>query len=279
MLDLRLQRLVDDLYSVQDLVSYQFRRAVKNQRKDIPVIMFTASRQILNLAEVLDSSADIDGWFIKEGPDIPVDEGNGNSANSVAYLLDRLHLYSTLRGWYRHSFDWDKERMLSVARLLHSPQRDEALAKVDRLSTDLLQRIVVPNRTEPDWQQYNTFWAFVQAYVPAEPFAVIQTLVARRLVLATLLWTAKEPETESWDVERWDALLPGQMGDTRPGRKKAVTALYQKLNFNIVLWMRSQDVLSQLMITELDWLLTLDWPDDKKAGVVRALHREKESLE
>ncbi len=275
MLDLRLQRLADELYSVQDLVSYQFRRALKDQRRDIPVIMFTASRQILNLAEVLDSSADIDGWLIKEGPDIPVDDRNANSANSVAYLLDRLHLYSTLRGWYRQSFDWDKARMLAVARMLGSPQRDEAVAKVDSLSTDLLRRIVAPDRNEPDWQQYNTFLAFVQAYVPGEPFAVIQTLVARRLVLATLLWTAADPETESWDVERWDALLPGQMGDTRPGKKKAVTALYHKLNFNIVLWMRTKDLLSQLLPDELEWLASIEWPKERNQKIVMALTRER----
>lgn len=272
LLDLRLEPVPNTLYSVKDLPSYRLRRAIKTERPDLPVIMFTASRQALNLAELLDSSRDIDGWFIKEGPDIPVDERDSNSANAVAYLLERVHLYSTLAGWYRESFGWDTVRKLAYARLFHSPDASAVFAEITRLASDILGEI---QNGRSGWSpgDTRTFLSFIQERVPATPWPVAQTLVARRVAIASLLWTADlTPGGMEWNTDAFDRLLPG-----RPS-KKIVKAVYDKLNFNQVLWMRSSGVLSQLLREEFDWLTELDWPQQKQTPILETLLKERTLL-
>jgi len=270
LLDLRLEPVPEPLYSIKAFSSYGLRRAIKAEKSDLPVIMFTASRQILNFAEMIDSSSDIDGWFIKEGPDIPVDDEDANSANSVAYLLERLHLYATLRGWYRTSFAWDAERKLAYARLVHSKQAGTVFAEVTRLSDGLLKQILKDGLA----RETGTYLGYIQDRVPSTPFPVSQTLVARRVALAALLWTADmTPAGPEWNTDAFVRLLPG-----RP-IKKSVKWVYDKLNFNQVLWMRSSNVLSQLLREEIDWLATIDWPADKRAPILGALDRERQLLD
>jgi len=271
LLDLRLEPVQNALYSIKDFSSYGLRRTIKAEKSDLPVIMFTASRQILNFAEMLDSSSDIDGWFIKEGPDIPVDDADANSANSVAYLLERLHLYATLRGWYRPSFAWDAERKLAYARLVHSKQAGTVFAEVTRLSDGLLEQILTDGHAA---NETGTYLGYIQDRVPSTPFSVSQTLVARRVALAALLWTADmTPAGPEWNTDAFVHLLPG-----RP-IKKVVKWVYDKLNFNQVLWMRSSGVLSQLLREEIDWLARVDWPVDKRAAILEALDRERQLLD
>jgi hypothetical protein len=226
LLDLRLEPVRAALYSVKDFPSFGLRRAIKAEKPDLPVIMFTASRQILNFAELLDSSRDIDGWFIKEGPDIAVDEHDSNSANSAAYLLERIHLYSTLAGWYRNSFGWDTDRKLAYARLFHSEQSSTVFAEIGRLATEIL---IQTQEGQTGWKREgtDTFLSFVQDRVPPSPFPVAQTLVARRVAIAALLRTADlTPGGLEWNADEFDRFLPG-----RPS-KKIVKAVYDKLNFN-----------------------------------------------
>jgi hypothetical protein len=271
LLDLRLEPVQNPLYSIKDFSSYGLRRTIKAEKSDMPVIMFTASRQILNFAEMVDSSSDIDGWFIKEGPDIPVDAADANSANSVAYLLERLHLYATLRGWYRPSFAWDAERKLAYARLVHSKQAATVFAEVTRLSDRLLQQILKDGGAT---KETGTYLAYIQDRVPSTPFPVAQTLVARRVALAVLLWTADmTPAGPDWNTDAFVRLLPG-----RP-TKKVVKWVYDKLNFNQVLWMRSSGVLSLLLREEIDWLAAVGWPADKRAAILGALDRERQLLD
>lgn len=271
LLDLRLEPVQNALYSIKDFSSYGLRRTIKTEKPDLPVIMFTASRQVLNFAELVDSSSDIDGWFIKEGPDIPVDHDDANSANSVAYLLERLHLYATLRGWYRASFAWDAERKLAYARLVHSKQAGTVFAEVTRLSDGLLHQILQRGSAT---EETGTYLGFIQERVPSTPFPVCQTLVARRVALAALLWTSDmTPAGPAWNTDEFVRLLPG-----RP-TKKIVKWVYDKLNFNQVLWMRSSGILSQLLREEIDWLANVDWPTDKRAAIVGALDRERELLD
>jgi hypothetical protein len=271
LLDLRLEPVRNALYSIKDFSSYNLRRTIKAEKPDLPVIMFTASRQILNFAELLDSSGDIDGWFIKEGPDIPVDSEDGNSANSVAYLLERLHLYATLRGWYRASFAWDAERKLAYARLVHAKEAETVFSEVTRLSDGLLQEILQGKHSA---QGTETYLSFIQERVPPTPFPVSQTLVARRVAVAALLWTADmTPAGPEWNTDAFARLLPG-----RP-IKKIVKWVYDKLNFNQVLWMRSSGILSQLLREEIDWLAKVDWPEDKRAAILESLDRERPLLD
>jgi hypothetical protein len=76
-----------------------------------------------------------------------------------------------------------------------------------------------------------------------------------------------------WNTDAFVRLLPG-----RP-IKKVVKWVYDKLNFNQVLWMRSSNVLSQLLREEIDWLATIDWPADKRAPILGALGRERQLLD
>jgi hypothetical protein len=66
-----------------------------------------------------------------------------------------------------------------------------------------------------------------------------------------------------------------------PGRplKKDPKWVYDKLNFNQVLWMRSSGILSQLLKEEIDWLKALRWPKEKKKVVLEALSRESKFLD
>jgi hypothetical protein len=126
---------------------------------------------------------------------------------------------------------------------------------------------VNPSRNEPTWSGYDGYWDFIKDHVPDERFP-IRRLVARRLAIATLLWTATDPQNETWDVRRWDELLPGSWTLTP-------TALHEKIHFNRVLWMRSTNVLAQTLPHELDWLVSVDWPEDKKDSILTALEQER----
>jgi len=273
LLDLRLEPVREQLYSIRDFSSYAFRRHVKEERPDLPIIMFTASRQILNLAELLDSSGEIDGWFVKEGPDIPVDKDDANSANSVAYLLERVHLYSTLRGWYRASFDWPVDRKLAYARLFHSNQASDIFAEIGRTS-DKLFREILERQQQRASREMDTYLSYIQERVSDAPFPVCQTLVARRVALAALLWTSDlTPGVPEWNADAFVSILPG-----RP-IKKVVKYVYDKLNFNQVLWMRSAGVLSQLLVEEIDWLEKLSWPETKSAAILDALSTQRRLID
>ena len=268
LLDLRLEPVRNALYSIKEFSSYHLRRTIKSEQPDLPVVMFTASRQILNFAELLDSSTEIDGWFVKEGPDTPVDADDANSANAVTYLLERLHLYSTLRGWYRPSFAWDGERKLAYARLFHSPNANVIFEEITRLSNQLFQQVLAPEADQAK-DSGETFLSFVQQRVPAGALSVVQTLVARRVALACLLWTADmTPAGPAWNADAFAQLLPG-----RPA-KKTIKWVYDKLNFNQVLWMRSSDVLSQLLDEEVRWLAGVPWPNDRSSQIAAALQQQ-----
>lgn len=273
MLDLRLKPVTDILYSVQDFPSVRFRTTVKNEKPEIPVIIFTASRQIMNSAELLDSTSEIDGWLVKEGPDIPVDPEDANSASAAAYLLERIHLYSTLASWYRESFGWDTKRKLACAELYNSVHCGYSLNEVSQTSQEMFDEI---QQGAAKCAPGDTFLAFVQSRVSAHPFPVSQTLVARRVALGALLLCATiNNGSLEWDTEAaeaLDGLLPGR------STKKFVKAVYDKLNFNQVLWMRSANILSQVLREEFSWLERQEWPTERRELVLRSLRREKNLL-
>jgi hypothetical protein len=271
LLDLRLNPVTEALYSIREFPSVQLRGIVKTYKPELPVIIFTASRQIMNSAELLDSTREIDGWLVKEGPDIPPEDAN--SASAASYLLERLHLYSTLASWYRESLGWDTKRKLSCAELYNSTHSQNLLNEVSDTSQKLLDGIRQGTiQAEPG----DTFLAFIQSRVSPHPFAVMQTLVARRVALGALLQCANvEDGALEWDAdaaEAFDRLLPG-----RPA-KKLVIAVYDKLNFNQVLWMRSSNILSQVLDEEFKWLEKQEWPPDKRETVMTSLSRERTLL-
>lgn len=274
LLDLRLKPVTETLYSVREFPSVGLRTLVKSHKPELPVIIFTASRQIMNSAELLDSTREIDGWLVKEGPDIPVDPQDANSASAAAYLFERIHLYSTLGSWYRESFGWDTKRKLACAQLYSSTHAQRLLGEISGTSQRVFDEIREGKAVCPPG---DTFLAFIQKQVSAHPFAVVQTLVARRVALATLLMCAT---TQNGSLE-WDANAAEDFDQRLPGRpaKKLVIAVYDKLNFNQVLWMRSANLLSQLLREEFDWLESQTWPDEKRHAILNNLRRERELLE
>jgi hypothetical protein len=273
LLDLRLTPVTEALYSIREFPSVQLRGIVKTYRPELPVIIFTASRQIMNSAELLDSTREIDGWLVKEGPDIPVDLEDANSASAASYLLERLHLYSTLASWYRESFGWDTKRKLSCAELYNSTHSQDLLNEVSDTSQRLFDGIRHGTiHAEPG----DTFLACIQSRVSPHPFPVMQTLVARRVALGALLMCASiQSDRLDWDAdaaEAFDKLLPG-----RPA-KKLVIAIYDKLNFNQVLWMRSSNILSQVLEDEFKWLERQEWPSERREAILASLSRERALL-
>jgi hypothetical protein len=273
LLDLRLKPVTETLYSVREFPSVGLRTIVKTHKPEIPVIFFTASRQIMNSAELLDSSREIDGWLVKEGPDIPIDPGDVNSASAAAYLLERIHLYSTLASWYRESFGWETKRKLACAQLYNSAHSGHLLGEISRASQEIFDEI---RGCKVQCPPGDTFLAFIQSRVSAHPFAITQTLVARRVALATLLLCANTHSGGlDWDAdaaEAFDRLLPG-----RPA-KKLVIAVYDKLNFNQVLWMRSSNILSQILGEEFTWLESQEWPPERRDVILKNLSRERTLL-
>jgi hypothetical protein len=155
--------------------------------------------------------------------------------------------------------------------LVHSKQAATVFAEVTRLSDRLLQQILKDGGAT---KETGTYLAYIQDRVPSTPFPVAQTLVARRVALAVLLWTADmTPAGPDWNTDAFVRLLPG-----RP-TKKVVKWVYDKLNFNQVLWMRSSGVLSLLLREEIDWLAAVGWPADKRAAILGALDRERQLLD
>lgn len=265
LLDLRLTPVTDRLYSIKQFPSIMLRHAIKTQKPQLPILMFTASRQMLNFIELADSMSEVDGWLVKEGPDIPVDEANNNSANAAAYLLERTNLFSNIAAWYRESCGWTTERKLSYAQLYQSPLASKVFKKIADLSSEIFDQIRNTARSESG----QTFWAFIQSRVHGEPFPIVQTLVARRVALGTLLLTAtQQSDNLEWNADEFNKLLPG-----RPV-KKLVKAIYDKINFNQVLWMRTSSLLSQLLQEELEWLENQEWPIGRRNAVLKLLERE-----
>src|SRR5437899_377472 len=68
---------------------------------------------------------------------------------------------------------------------------------------------------------------------PEARWPVGGTLIARRLVLTTLLWKATNPKHRAWDVDRWEDLLPGCV------EREDDAGVARKVNFTEFLWIHT----------------------------------------
>ena len=254
LLDLRLSREQPEAaYDPDDFESLVFRRAVKDQRPNVPVIMLTASRQALNYAVAMADAGSQDGWLTKEAPDVPLDDVN--SSRAVHYLLERLHLFSLAGEWYRTELGWTSEQMIEFNRLWQRPDRESLLEAVQQKAQELFQG-ARENRCPPIDRGVR-FFGFIKSAMPTPQCSVMPRLVARKLAIACLLVTADWSNGEpSWSPHKFQGMLP-QGPD---GKEKNVSGIYHVVNFTRDLWIPGRESpLNRLLAEEYEWLLAQDW--------------------
>jgi hypothetical protein len=219
--------------------------------------MFTASRQANNAIAALQNSNESDGWLVKEAPDVLMDDAN--SGRAALYLIERLHSLSELYSWYRPELEWSNEERSAYSRLHLHPDREGILRSVSVQSTELFNGMVAGRFRRTCLQ----FKEFVAKEAPKRRLAIEQVLISRRIVVAALLWTCRpDPKSPEWEVDAFSDLLPGAYD-----KKRIIKAPYNRVNFNTVLWMRSRDILLQLLKEEVQWLWDLPWPESRSARI------------
>jgi len=176
-----------------------------------------------------------------------------------------------LRDWYRNEFKWGLDRKLEYARLYRSPNRQESLDHVAGEAERIFDKILNNHGFHLDYGV--KFLSFIESEMHPLYFLLEYRLVARRVVIAALLhtarWTDRGPE---WDVDAFHNLLPHS-----PNRS-VVQAVYDVVNFNEALWLSTSkpDLLSRLLKEEYEWLLALDWPGRKAGTICRCVRQAYE---
>jgi hypothetical protein len=260
-LDLRLSRnQVQPIYHPSELPSLQFRSRLKALNQDVPVLMFTASRQANNALAALQNSNESDGWLVKEAPDVLMDDAN--SSRAALYLIERLHSLSELYSWYRPELEWSNQERSAYSRLHLHPDRENILRHVSVQSTELFNGMLEGRFKGVGLQ----FKEFVAKEAPKRRLSIEHVLISRRIVVAAVLWTCRpDPKSPGWaerEVDAFSELLPGAYD-----KRRIIKAPYNRVNFNTVLWMRSRDILLQLLKEEVEWLWELPWPEPRRARI------------
>ena len=249
LLDLRLQRGEPEVaYDPTEFASLEFRSSVKEARPDLPVILFTASRQALNYAAAMSQAGLQDGWLTKEAPDVPADDSN--SSRAVQYLLERLHLFSVSGDWYRPELGWSSDQMLEFSQLWQRPDRDQLLQSVAETAQELFDSARAGRI--PPIEHGVRFFGYVKSRMPSPACSVMPRLVARKLAVACLLDTADwEGDEPRWNEIKFQKLLP----QGEDGKEKAVRGIYDVVNFTRDLWLPGRDsLLTRLLPEEFNWL-------------------------
>lgn len=259
LLDLRLGRGEPEAsYSPEDFESLRFRNAVKEDRPDLPVIVLTASRQALNYVAAMEGAGPQDGWLTKEAPDVPVDDEN--SARSVHYLLSRLHVFSTMREWYRPELGWNSGQLRKFAAFWSRPDRDELLKTAREAATDILSLAKSSSITVPRTKVADPP-VRILGYVKrrqAWSHPIVPLLVSRKVALACLLYTADWSHGGPvWNPQAFHEILPQ---DELTKRLTKVSAIYDVVNFHRDLWIPGRaSPVTRLLREEYEWLLAQDY--------------------
>jgi CheY-like chemotaxis protein len=247
LLDLRLAKGEPEVVSdPNELESLRFREWLKSQEVVIPVVMLTASRQVLNYAAAMSGAAPHDGWLTKEAPDVPLDDRN--SARAVHYLLDRLHLYSTLLEWYGDHLGWELEWINAYSEFWCDQHRDDLLRQIGELASKIFKD-AQHNRCDVGNEQQ--FWGYIKTAVRSATHPLVARLVARRVALACLLYTADwNAGTRIWNVEKFGRIIPH---DPRGREEKRIDGV---VNFTRDLWLpTAKSPEKHLLREEYDWLV------------------------
>ena len=256
LLDLRLNR--DQPKSARDpneLDSVVFRRAVKHERSDLPVIILTASRQALNYAVAMAGAESQDGWVTKEAPDVPIDDAN--SSRAVHYLFERLHLFSMAGEWYSPELGWPTTPIRDFNELWEHQQREILLGEVRDKATEILEATKTSGSRPAAYGV--RFRRFIQSQLPSPTCKVMQLLLERKVFLACLLdtadWSGGKP---SWNVETFKMRLPQGPGPW----EMDVEGIYHVVPYTRDLYFPARRAPFKSLLTEEGaWLLAQLWGD------------------
>jgi hypothetical protein len=249
LLDLHLEkREPHALYDPRQLTSVRLWRAVKDENDTLPILIFTASRQAMNYSAIMEAAGPSDGWLTKEGPDITLDDEH--SSRAALYLLERLHMFSSRRDWYRPEFRWETAWIQEYAAAYLSPHWSECQNHVTAEATRIHEAL----RTNPQSvsQPHYTLFQNVGNQVKPVHFPLEVRLVARRVAVAALLETAKwHNGSPTGDVDGFKKRL------NCSSSKRDPKYLNNVLNFSEMLWFASYKpdrLLGLLLKEEREWL-------------------------
>ena len=267
LLDLRLKKKgLGAMYAVRNLPSVRLRTEIKDQKPSLPVIMYTASRQAMNFAEIMEDATKLDGWLCKEAPDIKEDDQNSKKA--FQYLLARIHLFAGASAWYREELQWELVEKTAYGNMIDSEFRKVCLSYVGQKATELFEMVKSGEFANQSARCNKAFLGFIQERVQIPQFAdVAPVLVARRVAVATLLLTSGVRR----EVLEWDPLeFIGRLrGDYARSRAESEGKRYpsKAVNFRRECWLASYEpakLASLLLAEEVDWLRDQAWPRNRE---------------
>jgi hypothetical protein len=252
LLDLHLLRQeTAALYEPNQMASVRLWRAIKDENDSLPIIIFTASRQTMNYSAIMNVAGASDGWLTKEGPDITLNDEQSSRAS--LYLLERLHMFSGLRDWYRSEINWDIPWREEYSEAYQSSQWAECLNHIASESTRIFRSI--QDASPGPFQDCFNLTQNVEIHFEPLHFPIERKMVSRQIAVAALLSTA---ERRPNGKPKWDIVACQKLLNCLPAQ--AYGKLEQSgnlFNFSHVLWFRSNiptRVLSSLLKEEYQWL-------------------------
>jgi hypothetical protein len=271
-LDLRLEKgSVPELYDAGAFSSAELRREVKRSKRKPPIMMFTASRQAMNYANIMADSSNIDGWLCKEAPDSPEDAEN--SANALIYLISHLHEFVGKSGWWHAGLEWGRDEEEEYSQFFADPDAAESLKHISTEGTRLLELVRINEFVRGSGDHPTPLLGkLVPPVFEPSKHRTETRLVARRLIVGSLLMTSiLKGDTLAWNPEEFLYRIRGRAHVERLRKKGKlhVSGVGNQYEF----WFRSlapDRILQLLLKQELSWLKSLDWEKlaPTNAGVI-----------
>jgi hypothetical protein len=259
-LDLRLEKgTVPELYNAEFFSSTALRREVKHAQPQLPILMFTASRQAMNYVTIMDEARNVDGWLCKEAPDSP--EDIENSTNSLLYLISKIHRFSTMGEWWHRGLGWDSSDEQEYGDFYAGPQFNDSVDHINKEATRILELIHQDtfSKITPD---KGLLRRLSQTLFQPLHHRIELLLVARRLIIGTLLMTSESGgQSLSWDAVEFVGRLRG-IKYIEPLLECGESVRVSKFGNQREFWFPSltpERVMKVLLEDELLWLQLQDW--------------------
>jgi len=234
--------------------------------------MFTASRQALNFAQAMGKDWEVDGWLIKESPDIKADPQN--SANAALYLLKQVHLLLGEKEWYRDEMNWCFGDRLRYSRWRRSVAFEDDLQDLHLVVAVELEEIASGAYTQSKFPRHNEY----QRTKTPSGWSEVQRVIFNRMIItgAVLLSASGGPEKLTVNWPDLLNLLPFRKYKKATFKRgDRLHAFHELQVFSTTAWIAPEDgILRSLLDHELAWLRDFSWPDDRKDAVLRALERK-----